>query len=173
MSMYRIEGNKAVFYKDQEEMAVVEPTVGMGHHPIEFGFQYLDQIFELNEAEMVRLEKEKNGGTYHIIRGRDRRELLGFVRGEDGELNMNGIYSPTKQTYKVLKMPEVGQKVSKNFNGDTYICGEIARISKTFKKITTTTGEEFYRNNHHQGVWQQYGTWTMQGGHTETRNPHI
>ena len=54
--------------------------------------------------------------------------------------------------YDVIEAPRVGDEVSKSFNGDYYPCGNIVAISQTKKKITTSTGESFYRRKD-TGKW--------------------
>jgi hypothetical protein len=167
--MYRIEESKVVFY-EEEAMKVREPSVGSGHHPIEFGFKEVDEIFDYQDAELIKAFKEQDGSVYHIIQGRDRTELLDFVNKDDG---MTVVYSEKKPTFTVFKMPEVGDKVSFGFNGDWYACGEIAKISKTFKKIATNTGEIFWRNGKGKSWMREGGTWSMTKGHYNERNPHF
>lgn len=74
--------------------------------------------------------------------------------------------------YKIYKKPKIGDKVSYGFNGDYNPCGEIATISPTMKKITTTTGHSFY-NRKGTATWKMHNTWTMVNGHYYERNPHI
>ena len=76
---YRIEKGEVVFYEGRDELQAVEPTCGMGHHPVEFGFKEVSEIFEYQDAELIKAAMEKDGGTYQIIQnGRDQRELLEF-----------------------------------------------------------------------------------------------
>lgn len=72
--------------------------------------------------------------------------------------------------FDVQHKPQVGDKVSYGFNGDYYPCGEIASISKTLKKITTTTGDSFYRLRQ-TGSWKMNKTWSLVSGHHDVRNP--
>ena len=69
-------------------------------------------------------------------------------------------------------LPNINDPVSYAFNGDYYPCGYIKTISKTLKKITTTTGETFYRKRN-TGCWLRNGTWSMVQGHIEAQNPHF
>jgi hypothetical protein len=73
--------------------------------------------------------------------------------------------------YDVIKAPQMLDPVSYAFNGDAYPCGHIKTISKTMKKITTTTGETFYRRRN-TGAWTMR-CWSMVQGHIEERNPHF
>jgi hypothetical protein len=74
--------------------------------------------------------------------------------------------------YDVIKAPQHLAPVSYCFNGDSYPCGHIKTISKTLKKITTTTGKTFYRKRN-TGCWVSHGIWSMVQGHVEARNPHF
>lgn len=75
----------------------------------------------------------------------------------------------TSPRFDIAKVPTVGEKVSRTFNGDTYPCGEIASISKTLKKIVTTDGTVFYRKRL-TGAWSD-GTFYMCAGHVHEQNP--
>jgi hypothetical protein len=72
--------------------------------------------------------------------------------------------------YDVIRLPKVGDKVSKEFNGDSYPCGVIVKISKTLKAITTDGGDVFYRIRQ-TGAWRNQGTWSLTKGHVEKQNP--
>ena len=78
----------------------------------------------------------------------------------------------TSPRFDVIPAPQTLDPVSYTFNGDTYPCGYIKTISKTLKKITTTTGKTFYRYKQ-SGSWLMNGQWFMVNGHRETRNPHF
>jgi hypothetical protein len=72
----------------------------------------------------------------------------------------------------IIRSPKVGDPVSYAFNGDSYPCGEIVKISRSLKVVTTSTGRKFYRRKE-SGAWINAGTWTLVHGHVETRNPHF
>lgn len=74
--------------------------------------------------------------------------------------------------YRVIEQPQLGDAVSREFNGDSRPCGHIKSISSTKKRITTTEGNSFYRRGN-SGCWLEKGTWSMTSGHTEKTNPHI
>ena len=74
--------------------------------------------------------------------------------------------------YAVIELPKVGDAVSYAFNGDYYPCGEIVSISKSLKKITTSTGDTFYRRRL-TGSWKMRGVWTLVEGHINERNPEF
>lgn len=72
--------------------------------------------------------------------------------------------------YDVIQLPKVGDKVSKEFNGDSYPCGVIVKISPTFKSIRTDGGDVFYRVRQ-TGSWRNEGTWFLTPGHVSKQNP--
>lgn len=76
----------------------------------------------------------------------------------------------TSPRYDVIKLPKVGNKVSKCFNGDHYPCGVIVKISKTLKCITTDGGDVFYRVRQ-TGSWRNENTWFLEDGHVSKLNP--
>jgi hypothetical protein len=75
--------------------------------------------------------------------------------------------------WEVSRLPQIGDEISYGFNGDSYPCGTIVKISKTMKKITGSGGDTFYRSPkpRQQSTWRKHKTWTMTFGHTEKRNP--
>jgi hypothetical protein len=77
----------------------------------------------------------------------------------------------TYPRFDVIEAPRVLDPVSYSFNGDSYPCGHIKTISKTLKKITTTSGRTFYRYKQ-SGSWKMK-CWYMVSGHHEERNPHF
>ena len=72
--------------------------------------------------------------------------------------------------FDVARLPAVGDEVSYAFNGDSYTCGKIASVSKTFKLITTTEGQKFYRRRS-RASWIMDGTWSLVQGHIYEQNP--
>lgn len=72
--------------------------------------------------------------------------------------------------YDVIRAPQLGDQVSRYFNGDAYPAGTITKISKTLFKITTDTGLTFYRVKQ-SGTWLNEGTWSMVSGHRSEQNP--
>lgn len=87
----------------------------------------------------------------------------------------------TSPRYDVIELPQVGDKVSYAFNGDSYPCGVIKSISKGpgFRRIVAGpdfTGADRVFTRRHQkgkptgGAWVNEGTWSMVPGHVEKRN---
>jgi len=74
--------------------------------------------------------------------------------------------------YDVIDLPKIGAEVSYAFNGDYYPCGKIASISKSFKLITTTEGQKFYRRGE-SGCWKYNKTWSLVPGHISKLNPEF
>ena len=71
--------------------------------------------------------------------------------------------------FDVIRAPAIGDKVSMKFNGDSYPCGEIVKISPTMKRITTSNGTAFYRSGE-SSAWVYNGCWGMIRGHHNDRN---
>jgi len=74
--------------------------------------------------------------------------------------------------FSIVTPPAVGDKVSYAFNGDSYPDGEVVRVSKSLRVVTTSTGSKFYRRRE-SGAWVQNGTWSLVRGHVSERNPHF
>jgi hypothetical protein len=72
--------------------------------------------------------------------------------------------------FDVIKAPKVGDKVSQSFNGDSYPRGEIVKVSKSLKLVTTSTGHKFYRHKR-SGAWMVNGYASMIPGHVSEMNP--
>ena len=72
--------------------------------------------------------------------------------------------------FDVIEAPAVGDEVSYAFNGDYYPCGTIKSISASFRLITTTEGQKFYRRRE-SACWKYNGVWSMVDGHREELNP--
>lgn len=74
--------------------------------------------------------------------------------------------------YRVIKAPALGEDVSKSFNGDSYPCGKIVKITPTWQ-VTTSDGSKFRRFKE-TGGWREAGRgfWMVAGIHDE-RNPHF
>lgn len=76
--------------------------------------------------------------------------------------------------FMVAELPKVGDEVSKGFNGDYYPSGKIAKISKTFNRITTTEGDVFTRTGPMKWkIGGKKGAFTLVRGLIDERNPHF
>ena len=72
--------------------------------------------------------------------------------------------------FDVIEAPVVGEDVSYAFNGDYYPCGQIKSISASFRLITTTEGQKFYRTQK-SATWRYGGIWSLVSGHRSELNP--
>ena len=82
--------------------------------------------------------------------------------------------------FDIARAPQVGDEVSRAFNGDYYPAGKITHISPSWAVIKTSTGEKFTRRKagaetvHHSATWRdRSGTFTLVRGHHDKRNPHF
>ena len=73
--------------------------------------------------------------------------------------------------YSIARAPVIGDLVSMSFNGDSYPCGTIAKISKSLRRVETNEGKVFYRKQE-TGRWLQ-GGWALINGHIREQNPHF
>ena len=78
---------------------------------------------------------------------------------------------PSRHRYSIARAPAIGDRVSKSFNGDSYPCGVIVKISKSFRRIETDEKRVFFRQKQ-TGRWQVSG-WSLINGHHEEQNPHF
>jgi hypothetical protein len=75
--------------------------------------------------------------------------------------------------YEVIEAPQVGDKVSYAFNGDSYPDGVIVSITKGTKRIIkTSSGNRYYRLKQ-RGCWLLNKNWSLIPGHVQTCNPHF
>lgn len=72
--------------------------------------------------------------------------------------------------YDVFEAPKVGDPVSYSFNGDTYPCGYITKITPKWH-ITTSEGKKFRRAGLRPGFRMEGGTWSLVAGHIYEQNP--
>lgn len=75
--------------------------------------------------------------------------------------------------FDIQRMPKVGDEVSYSFNGDTYHCGTIVRITKN-QMVLTSEGKKFNRRGL-SGSWKMIGSggWNLISGHHYEQNPHF
>ena len=73
--------------------------------------------------------------------------------------------------YRVVRAPQIGDKVSYAFHGDYYPDGEIVHITKgTMRIIKTSTGRKYYRRKNSSQWKQTGGTWSLVFGHINRWN---
>jgi hypothetical protein len=78
----------------------------------------------------------------------------------------------TYPRFRVIEAPAVGDEVSKSFNGDSYPCGKIVKITPTWQ-VTTDQGVKFRRYKETGGWRQVGGSFWMIAGANNDRNPHF
>lgn len=71
--------------------------------------------------------------------------------------------------FDIIQKPKVGDPVSYAFNGDYREDGEIVKISKSLKVITTSTGNKYYRKDK-TASWKREQTWTLVYGRKNVLN---
>lgn len=77
--------------------------------------------------------------------------------------------------YDVVRRPHVGDLVSYAFNGDSYPCGKVVKVSDSLRiVIVDDNGKErrFWRRRQ-TGAWVMGGVWSLQSGHVSKRNPEF
>lgn len=79
--------------------------------------------------------------------------------------------------FGVVVVPKVGDEVSRSFNGDSYPCGKIIRVSDSLRRVVARdeAGREFVFNRRKEtGAWVQTGgTGSLIPGHVSELNPHF
>lgn len=81
--------------------------------------------------------------------------------------------------YDVQRLPAVGDLVSYAFNGDSYPCGKITRVSGEaggYRRIEATDENGVKRVFHRRrasGSWIKDQTWSLVQGHHNKRNPEF
>ena len=153
-------------------------------------YYHINQLLEVTGISTEFPEECRNGGDVWWTKA-DKTHGTGWASRNDfdsfmlaqviarGATNLSGatyiaIDSGTgcSPRFDVIELPSVGEDCSYEFNGDSYPCGKVATISKTFKKITTTEGGVFYRHKL-SGSWLRNGTWSLVKGHISEQNPHF
>lgn len=74
--------------------------------------------------------------------------------------------------YGVVRAPKIGDEVSYAFNGDSYPCGKVVKVSASFRRVETDSGEIFWRRRE-SASWIYNGTWSLVRGHVNKRNPEF
>ncbi len=97
-------------------------------------------------------------------------EIAALLSKCEGELYIGiDCGANTSPRFDIIKAPKVGDVVSKYFNGDAYPVGTIVSISKTMKRIVTSSGQVFHRKKE-TGRWSD-GCFALVQGHREEQNP--
>jgi hypothetical protein len=134
---------------------------------------------EANRAVSAQTEYPKEEGGRFNASFQNRNDWKTLARAEEVAAQLTEatgtLYLATdagphcSPRFDVIAAPVVGDKVSKEFNGDSYPEGEIKSISKTLKVVITTTGVRFTRRGN-TGAWVEGGTWSMTRGHVSKYN---
>lgn len=132
----------------------------------------------LTDDEVKALYKRQSAGEpgiFKLFHVENRNDWKTFEAAQSVAAHLDGHIATdagpnVSPRYDVIKLPKVGDKVSKAFNGDHYPCGVIVNISKTLKAITTDGGDVFYRVRQ-TGSWRNQGTWFLEAGHHSELNP--
>lgn len=72
--------------------------------------------------------------------------------------------------FDVIAMVQVGDEVSRRFNGDSYPAGKVVKISKSLRRVEAEDGTVFFRVGRSDS-WRANGTWFMARGKHNERNP--
>ncbi len=107
-------------------------------------------------------------------------ERVHYIAGKLNETAGKVVYLATdagdcvRPRYDIIEAPAVGDKISYSFNGDSYPDGEIVKISKDYRIVTSSTGSKYYRrirDGRPGGAWVKTGgTWSMIKGHVSEWN---
>lgn len=128
------------------------------------------KFISFEEAQLLNWEGVQNCRDWKTIEDAERvAELLNKSDKSDRHLAIDNGANVWPR-YDVIEIPQVGEPVSRAFNGDYYPAGFITKISKSLKIITTDTGSRFFRRKQ-TGKWVESGTWSMVHGHKSELNP--
>jgi len=138
------------------------------------GEEVLEVTSDFKRAEAARLsgdhEVTSRNDIEDFVYAENLAEMATGLTGEIHTAVDQGLHHYPR--FDVIRVPHVGDEVSYAFNGDSYPCGTVTAITKSLRKVTTSGGRVFWRRKL-SGAWVNNGTWSLQGGHVETRNPHI
>lgn len=131
--------------------------------------------FKMQDGKVVEVAETHQAGEGWI----DRHSFTSLEFAADIALQVSALKGKTfiatnnphcRPQFDIVELPSIGDNVSGYFNGDSYPEGEVTSISKSYKVIETSTGKRFYRKRQ-TGSWISNGTWSLIGGHHNTRNP--
>ena len=132
----------------------------------------------LTDDEVKVLYDRQNNGepeVFKLFHVENRNDWRTFDAAKEVAAHLDGYIATdagrcTSPRFDIIKLPVIGDEVSKGFNGDSYPCGTIKSISKSLRVIETTEGDEFYRVRE-TGCWRNQGTWSLSAGHVYKQNP--
>lgn len=140
------------------------------------------QVFGRSEADLktMRNIREAAGAAFLVDRNsfktiQDAERIAAQATEATGELYVaadSGAHVSPR--YDVIKAPKVGDEVSYAFNGDSYPCGKITKISDSLRRVVAEeengAKHVFYRRRN-SGAWIKDQTWHLTPGHVYTQNP--
>jgi len=147
----------------------------MLHFQVNANKEVIQVATEYPQGKIVWMSNSEDGEgwmTRHDIKSMDDAGKLAQSATEaTGKLHLpvdsgSGVWP----RFDVIEAPAVGDKVSYAFNGDYYPCGTIKSISASFRLITTTEGQKFYRRRE-SACWTYNGVWSLVDGHHSELNP--
>jgi hypothetical protein len=78
--------------------------------------------------------------------------------------------------YDVIKAPQIGDQVSRAFNGDYYPCGAVVAIQKNYRRIVVDGSERgrlIFARRKESGCWLNKGMWSLLPGVIKKLNPEF
>lgn len=78
--------------------------------------------------------------------------------------------------YDVIEAPQVGDEVSRAFNGDYYPVGKIVAIQKNYRRIVvdgSPRGRLIFARRKESGAWLNKGMWSLVSGQVSRLNPEF
>lgn len=110
--------------------------------------------------------------------GKDEKDLAvacaEYLTNSTGDEHVVYYVRSALNPWKVGRLPQIGDEVSKSFNGDTYPEGKIVKMWKDRKAVFTDTGVRFSRVG--DMCWKEGGkdgAFSMIQGHKYEQNPHF
>ena len=138
---------------------ISEKHPGCGDHWVETGMHLKNATGWMSGRDFNSFEDARTMAAYLTAL-----KAVQFLPVDEG--------SGTYPRFRVIEAPKVGDLVSKSFNGDSYPCGTVTKITPTWQ-ITTDEGGKFRRYKETGGWRAEGGTWWMTAGHIDERNPHF
>lgn len=78
--------------------------------------------------------------------------------------------------YEVIEAPQIGDEVSRAFNGDYYPVGKIVAIQKNYRRIVVDGSERgrlIFARRRESGAWLNKGMWSLVPGVINRWNPEF
>lgn len=127
------------------------------------------KFISFEEAQKLNWEGVQSRRDWKTFEEAERiAKLLNETDGSDRYIAVDSG-EHVRPRYDVIEVPQIGDPVSRAFNGDYYPAGHIVKISKSLKIITTDTGVRFFRRKQ-SARWVEGGTWSMVHGHKSELN---